>query len=117
MYKFIDPETVKERVEEWGEEVLIEIVGILEEEFNSRIDKFRITPGHNDLRYLYEIESPIRKNFCYFINMESVVAKKSFEIKHKVLNNDSTHLQEDLDLIIEYYRLTLEELKEYITHF
>lgn len=77
--------------------MVIKIVNLLEDDFHSKFDKFRIKPEQTNLRYLSEIESPIRKNFCLFINMESAVGKKSYEIKHKAQKNDATLRQEDLD--------------------
>lgn len=118
MYKFIDPTIVETRVEEWGgKDMVIDIVGMLEESFNSGIEEIKQAVAERDFKKIKEMVHPLKSNFYYFFDRNSEFGAKIQEFENKGKNQDPSMLDEYCKIFETNGKLTLEELKEFTSHF
>ncbi len=117
MYKFIDPAMVKSRVDEWGgKDMVIDIVGMLDESFHENLGKINQAVSTLDFKQIKELVHPLKSNFYYFFdrNTEFGVIIQDFENKGK--NEDPSNLDEYYNIFEKNGKLTLEELKEFVSN-
>lgn len=118
MYKFIDPELIKTRAEEWGGmEMVGEIVSMLDESFHSNLPEIEEAVAKRDLNKIKDLVHPLKSNFYYFFDRYTDFGKKIQEFEDKGKNQDPTMLEEYLQIFSTNGKITLAELKEYTSQF
>lgn len=118
MYKFIDPGLINTRAEEWGGmEMVGEIVNMLDESFHSNIPEIEQAVAQRNYQKIKEMVHPLKSNFYYFFDRDTDFGKKIQEFENKGKNQDSTQIEEYLQLFVTNGKITLKELKEFTSQF
>jgi len=118
MYRFIDPEMVNSRIEEWGgQEMLLEIISMLDNDFNLKTKSLLPAAVNLDFTTVEEIVHPLKSNLLLFVNESSEYGKLIKDLLAKSRNHESFRIKEDCEVFVTSGLKTLEELAEFTSEF
>ena len=120
MYKLISPALIDHRAEEWGKEMVIDIIGMLKEEYKEIIALLEKAIKNNDFLGEFGIKEKvhyIKSNLYFFVERESDFGIKIQEFENKGKNSDGTNLEETFEYFKSKCLQTFEELDDYIKNF
>lgn len=117
MYKFIDPDIVISRIEEWGsKEMLIEIIEMLDSDFNLKTQNLLPAARVLDYKTVEEIVHPLKSNLLLFVNENSEYGKLIKSLLGKSRERNSFRIAEETEIFINDGFSTLQELKKFISN-
>ncbi len=116
MYELINLDLIKTRIEEWGgEEMVIEIMNMLIDEYYNSIPLIESAVKNVELNKIKELVHPIKSNFYYFVDRDGEFGKKIQEFENKGKFEDPTNLDYYLNYFKTNAEKTLEELQDYMS--
>lgn len=127
MYKLISPSLIKELFAELGgDEMVVEIFGMLKDEYNNKIQLIEEAVKNNDFIEIKATVHPLKSNLNYFIEKKSEFGRMIQDFEDKGFNGKEIHDPEKkkiyaeemkFDQLLQHFKLKCNETFAEIEHY
>jgi hypothetical protein len=117
MYKLIDPDLIRQRIEEWELELFIEIFNIFKESYHKNMEEIAEVVRIRDFKGIKDKVHPLKTNFKYFCDEYSEFIKNTQELENKGDRKESAGLDQLHDYFARHADLAYNELEQFVKEF